>query len=192
MNYLQDQVVQTYAGTAARSSAIGTAVSEGMVSYLADTNSIQAYDGSAWKTISTLSGNVLQVVQASNSSATVNTTSTQIDTGLTATITPKFASSNILVIVQQGGCYKSPGNANNWLLLYLYRDATLRASTFGAYTATALALSVGTMGFNFLDSPNTTSALTYKTRFANDVNASSVAVNFGGGSSYITLLEVAA
>lgn len=51
MNYLQDQVVQTYAGTAARGSAIGTAVSEGMVSYLADTNVVEAYDGSAWNSL---------------------------------------------------------------------------------------------------------------------------------------------
>jgi hypothetical protein len=43
MNYLQDQVVQTYAGTAARGSAIGTAVSEGMVSYLNDTDNLEVY-----------------------------------------------------------------------------------------------------------------------------------------------------
>jgi hypothetical protein len=43
MNYLQDQVVQNFAGTAARGSAIGTAVSEGMVSYLQDTNSLEVY-----------------------------------------------------------------------------------------------------------------------------------------------------
>ena len=36
MGYLQDQAVMNFAGTAARGSAIGTAVSEGMVSYLAD------------------------------------------------------------------------------------------------------------------------------------------------------------
>lgn len=47
-SYLQDQVVQVYAGTAARSSALGTAVSEGMVSYLSDTNALQYYTGSAW------------------------------------------------------------------------------------------------------------------------------------------------
>ncbi len=46
--YIQDQVVQVYAGTAARSSALGTAVSEGMVSYLTDTNALQYYSGSAW------------------------------------------------------------------------------------------------------------------------------------------------
>lgn len=51
MAYLQDQAVMNFAGTAARGSAIGTAVSEGMVSYLADTNVVQAYDGSAWNSL---------------------------------------------------------------------------------------------------------------------------------------------
>lgn len=50
MGYLQDQAVMTFAGTAARGSAIGTAVSEGMVSYLADTNDVEIYDGSSWRT----------------------------------------------------------------------------------------------------------------------------------------------
>lgn len=51
MGYLQDQAVMTFAGTAARGSAIGTAVAEGMVSYLKDTNAVQAYDGSAWNSL---------------------------------------------------------------------------------------------------------------------------------------------
>ncbi|NBU22807.1 MAG: hypothetical protein EBS38_02690 [Actinobacteria bacterium] len=51
-SYLQDQVVQVYSGTAARSSALGTAVSEGMISYLSDTNTLQYYDGSAWANVS--------------------------------------------------------------------------------------------------------------------------------------------
>lgn len=46
--YLMDQTVMVFASSAARSSALGTAVAEGMVTYLADTNEIQAYDGSAW------------------------------------------------------------------------------------------------------------------------------------------------
>jgi hypothetical protein len=50
-NYVQDQVVQVYAGTAARSSALGTAVTEGMVSYLNDINELQVYNGSAWAAI---------------------------------------------------------------------------------------------------------------------------------------------
>jgi hypothetical protein len=41
--YLMDQTVMSFAGTAARGSAIGTAVSEGMVSYLDDSNSLEVY-----------------------------------------------------------------------------------------------------------------------------------------------------
>jgi len=48
MNYLQDQAVMNFAGTAARGSAIGTAVSEGMVSYLADSDTIETYNGTSW------------------------------------------------------------------------------------------------------------------------------------------------
>jgi hypothetical protein len=46
--YLMDQTVMVFAGTAARASAIGTAVSEGMITYLSDTNTVQYYDGAAW------------------------------------------------------------------------------------------------------------------------------------------------
>jgi hypothetical protein len=48
--YLMDQTVQTFAGTAARGSAIGTA-SEGMVTYLNDSNSVQVYDSANWNTL---------------------------------------------------------------------------------------------------------------------------------------------
>lgn len=52
MNYLMDQAVQVFAGTAARGSAIGTAVSEGMVSYRKDTHNLEAYTGSSWDQVS--------------------------------------------------------------------------------------------------------------------------------------------
>lgn len=134
---------------------------------------------------------VLQVVSTTNASQTVNNTSTKIDTGLSAAITPKFASSKILVLASQGGCYKSASNAGNWLLLYLNRGTTELAQTFGSYTGSALNLNVGTMTINYLDSPNTTSSVTYKTTFANDFNGAGVQVNHGGGASYMTLIEVA-
>ena len=41
-DYLQDQAVMVFAGSAARGSAIGTAT-EGMVSYLTDTNKIEVF-----------------------------------------------------------------------------------------------------------------------------------------------------
>jgi hypothetical protein len=49
--YLMEQSVMVFAGTAARGSALGTAVSAGMVSYLTDTNTLQVY-GTAWADVS--------------------------------------------------------------------------------------------------------------------------------------------
>lgn len=46
--YLMQQSIMVFAGTAARGSAIGTAVAEGMFTYLADTNALEYYDGSSW------------------------------------------------------------------------------------------------------------------------------------------------
>jgi len=45
--FLQDQSIMVFAGTAARGTAI-VAPSEGMFSYLTDTNSLTFYDGAAW------------------------------------------------------------------------------------------------------------------------------------------------
>jgi hypothetical protein len=58
--YLMDQSVMVFAGTAARSSAIGTAVSEGMVSYLSDSDTLELYNGSSWGPVSSSSsGNAI-------------------------------------------------------------------------------------------------------------------------------------
>lgn len=46
-DYLAEQAVSTFAGTAARASAI-TSPTEGQISYLQDTDQLSYYDGSAW------------------------------------------------------------------------------------------------------------------------------------------------
>jgi hypothetical protein len=45
--YMMDQMFMVFAGTAARGSAIATP-SEGMFTYLKDTDTIEYYDGSDW------------------------------------------------------------------------------------------------------------------------------------------------
>jgi hypothetical protein len=59
--YLMEQSVMVFASSAARSSAIVTA-SEGMVTYLKDTNALDYYDGSTWRTVgvdSTVAGSAI-------------------------------------------------------------------------------------------------------------------------------------
>jgi hypothetical protein len=57
-SFLMDQTVMTFAGTAARGSAIGTAT-EGMVTWLNDQNALQVYDGTAWNGLAASGGNAI-------------------------------------------------------------------------------------------------------------------------------------
>jgi hypothetical protein len=138
-------------------------------------------------------GKVLQVVFASTTTLVDNSTSTYADTGLTATITPSLSSSKVLVIVNQGGLHKGNGNAGNAIDIKLLRGATTLAN-FAKYelnTNTAMYLQ-GSTGTNYLDSPSTTSATTYKTQFMNPQNTSYVSVQRDSTFSGITLLEIGA
>jgi hypothetical protein len=139
-------------------------------------------------------GKVLQVVFASTTTQASNSTDTYADTGLTATITPTSASSKILVIVNQGGVQKTNGSADNAVGIKLMRGAT-NLATFAQYetnTSTAIFL-YGSTGTNYLDSPATTSATTYKTQFRNsNLSAAAVRVQADSTFSGITLLEIGA
>ena len=46
--FVQDQVVQVYADSSARDTALGTSDAEGMFCFLKDSNTLQFYDGSNW------------------------------------------------------------------------------------------------------------------------------------------------
>jgi hypothetical protein len=69
-NYLQDQVVMTFAGSAARSSAIGTAnFEEGMTSYLTDTDKMEVYNGTNWVSVAPTTSQGLTLINTTSFSA---------------------------------------------------------------------------------------------------------------------------
>ncbi len=147
-----------------------------------------------WKTPSA-GGKVLQVVSANYGTSVSNSTNTFADTGLTATITPTLASSKVLVIVSQNGCNKSAGNGANRIALRLMRGATniLTVGDYFLYNGSAQEIIGESISCNYLDSPATTSATTYKTQFANPQNVAAVGVQFvNTHNSTITLLEIGA
>ena len=49
--YIQDQTVMVFASAAARTTALGTAVTEGMVTYRTDGGLLEFYNGSAWTAV---------------------------------------------------------------------------------------------------------------------------------------------
>lgn len=137
-------------------------------------------------------GTVLQVVNATTQTQVINSTTTYADTGLTATITPKFSTSKILVLISQS-TYKSSGNIGNAVNIKLFRNSTDlgRIVYVQGYTNSASEL-YSVASVQFMDSPASTSALTYKTQFANFVAASLVTVQSDSlGPSTITLMEIA-
>ena len=141
-------------------------------------------------------GNILQVVNATYSTQVSNTTSVFADTGLTATITPTASSSKILVTVNQAGCGKT--TTATALRLALLRNGVLLTyfERFGGGTGASNESMLGSCSICLLDSPATTSAVTYKTQLQSAANSAAVCVQREDGgaasTSTITLLEVAA
>ena len=156
---------------------------------------IQKTNGSA-PTLADLSishaGSVVQVVQGSHNSIVAISTATYTFTGLSATITPKFSSSKILVQVEQQGCAStlmSTGAFN----MRLQRDSSDIHNFAIAYWYSPQANGFrGPISTSYLDSPATTSATVYRTMFAaNDGGSCYVQNDNANTVSTITLMEIA-
>jgi len=137
-------------------------------------------------------GKVLQVVSDGTSTAASSSSGTYADTGLSVSITPSSTSSKILIIGTQADCYKDNSDLANAIHLRLMRDSTeiLDICDQSLDTRTFLEFR-SNISFNYLDSPSTTSATTYKTQFHNQGSWASVSVQEqGAGRSTITVLEI--
>ena len=72
-SYLQEQVIMRFANATARDSAVSSA-EEGMFCFLADSNTLQFYDGSSWTSFIG-EGDITSIVTASTSGLSGGTTS---------------------------------------------------------------------------------------------------------------------
>ena len=143
-------------------------------------------------------GKVLQVVSVVYSTSKSITTTSYADTDLTATITPTSATSKILVLISQavrvsgstvsGGSLKVLRGATD---IYTFAGTNNQAFLVGETGANSYL--GGSFAFNYLDSPATTSATTYKTQSRRNSNAATtMTFQDEGASSSITLLEIGA
>jgi hypothetical protein len=140
-------------------------------------------------------GSVLQVVNVYTGTGTSITTTTYTDSTVTASITPNYSSSKILVLVSHNFYISRNSISSNYgdALFKLVRSSTDLASNRYAvnFGSTSWSDFFGHNTFNYLDSPSTTSSTTYKVQFkSGDANYNTQMPFQGHGT--ITLLEIAA
>ena len=151
-------------------------------------------------------GGVIQVVSfTTQTKVTANAGTTFVDTGVTATITPKFATSKILILTYHATTFSNfAGNGDTGgYSIRLLRGSTVikNGSTNGSDHYISVPSENSYIVFNdpdfmqHFDSPNTTSAVTYKTQ-ANESN-SEINIQINGNDSFnvdssMILMEVSA
>jgi hypothetical protein len=153
-------------------------------------NSAQA-DGVEWAALPS-SGKILQVLQQTYSTATSNGTETYADTGITLNITPSSASSKVLIFVTVAGMYRSANDCS--ARFQVMRGASsIHEFEKNIMNSGGVANQTGTTVTNYLDSPATTSATTYKVQFRrNPAGGGTIYINLDSSISTITLMEVGA
>lgn len=140
-------------------------------------------------------GSIVQVVYASTTTSFSTTSTTLQDTGFSASITPTSNSNKILVIsnnsmyVAQNGAgqtyvYCRASLANGSTQLQEQRMASNTGTTFVQDIASSLVMT-------YLDSPATTSPVTYKVYIASN-NVAFLTIFSSQGASSLTLIEVKA
>jgi hypothetical protein len=128
-------------------------------------------------------GKVLQVVSASTNTDIVTTSTSFIDIGLELSITPSSASNKIFLIYT--GVNETNG-ANKYCELQMLRDATQLAVQRGLSVANGY---YALNSISKLDSPNTTSAITYKMQ-GNAGDGTICVFNINGYLGTLTAFEI--
>jgi trimeric autotransporter adhesin len=151
--------------------------------------------GLAWTTLSS-TPRIGQVVTATTTSGTATAGSGWVDvTGLSVTITPTSASSKIL-IVSSFGTISSSGGASSYFagFIQLVRGSTsLQTEFVGGYYpggATTNTASYDAYSIQYVDSPATTSATTYKMQINNVFGINQFSANPATSSIQISAMEI--
>lgn len=189
-------------------SSVGARVSDsppsspvtGQIWYESDTGKLFVYADSFWVEVgagaSNESGKVIQTVTSSTTTAAGDSAGTWTDSNLSCSITPKSASNNIIVMITQS-MYNFYNNTGSYvgMNIRLLRGSSTTLQTFadagfiriGAGTGADTVFQFAT---NYVDSPNTTSSVTYKTQIARALGGSTVYAQVNSNPGTMILMEV--
>jgi uncharacterized protein (DUF2141 family) len=136
------------------------------------------------------SGSVIQVVSATSQTTNGTTSTSRIDSGFSVSITPTSTSSKILVLFNTYGAYVGGGA----LTAFLYRNGSNTIPSDRAWFEVEGSGYAPSAGSHYLDSPSSTSSVTYKIYYRS-TNGSSVYILNNGpdyGIMSFTVMEIAA
>ena len=138
-------------------------------------------------------GAVLQVVQTTSASSLTTTSATFVTLNLAATITPSSASSKILMLFSTGAQNTTGANG---CVFTIFRGSIASGTNlgdsnwgFGNFDGTADAL-LASFSIVHLDSPSTTSAITY-TPAGKAASGANLVTSFGASRGSFILMEIA-
>ena len=143
-------------------------------------------------TIQASAGSVIQVVNATLSSDVSTSSSTPVTTGLSASITPKFSTSKVLILVGGGTIYNNGTTGQQVSLTIFKNGSNLVASNAMSLAYSSLSALQVPISLTYYDSPATTSSTTYAVYFASTNTAGSVQLLLNNTKMSINLLEIAA
>ena len=131
-------------------------------------------------------GKILQVVTATSTGGSDSTATTYAATALTAAITPSSTSNKVLVLACGNAASSSASGKGIYSIL---RDTT--EVTSGSFLAILdLATNENTIAINYLDSPSSTSAITYKVAHKSNNTSYTSRWNKSNGTTVMVLMEV--
>ena len=151
-------------------------------------------------------GGVIQVVSfTTQTETTANAGTTFVDTGVSATITPKFATSRILILTYHSVTFSNfagNGDTGGWSIRLLRGNTVIKnGASNGSDHYISVPSESSYIVFNdpdfqqHFDSPNTTSAVTYKTQVNESNSEINVKINGNQASnvdSSMILMEISA
>ena len=187
-------------GTGTNTSAALTVGADGTV-LTADAAST---GGVKWATVSG-GGKILQVVQATTATETVIQSTSYTDSGLSGTITPSSSSSRILVLVTQPFSIGNSPDSGTFILGYqlhrkigsgsyslIYNPSPSNNELMGIWNTVAY---LNNVSLSYVDSPATTSAVTYKTMARENTTSNNTNITFqrtNTATSTLIMMEIGA
>ena len=148
-------------------------------------------------------GGIIQILQGSTNNRVETSSQSFVATNLSATITPKFNTSKIFVMVS-GDCNTNADDNEIYISIFRkigggsFQDlgATANGEYYGFMSARSNADRLhSAVSINYLDSPATISSVEYKVYIRKTSTGSGnieFPVNDGAQKAYITLMEVSA